>query len=101
MKKKTFLIINSIPNLAEMESFQSYLTQIVGGIKKIGGINMQRFKTVGQIMGNGGIKAIAFFEFTDAQSIKYMYASVDFIALNELLKKAYTQEVDLMICETL
>ena len=35
------------------------------------------------------------------QSIKDMLASEDFNALNELRKKAYKQEVDLMICETL
>ena len=98
---KTFLIINAVPNMDEMPSFQSYLTQIVGVITKFGGSNMQRFKTVEQIMGQGGIKAIAVFEFPDASSIKDMFASDDFNALNELRKKAYKQEVDLMICETL
>jgi uncharacterized protein (DUF1330 family) len=62
---------------------------------------MQRFKTIEQVMGQGGIKAIAVFEFPNAQSIKDMMASEDFNALNELRKKAYKQEVDLMICETL
>ncbi len=98
---KTFLIINAIPNVEDMPSFQSYLSQIVGIITKFGGSNMQRFKTVDQIMGQGGIKAIAVFEFPNAQSIKDMYASEDFNSLNELRKKAYKQEVDLMICETL
>jgi uncharacterized protein (DUF1330 family) len=98
---KTFLVINAIPNMNELPSFQSYLSQIVGIIKKFGGSNMQRFKTVEQVMGNGGIKAIAVFEFPDAQSIKDMMASEDFNGLNELRKKAYSQEVDLMICETL
>lgn len=98
---KTFLIINAVPNPDEMPSFQSYLTQIVGVITKFGGSNMQRFKTVEQIMGQGGIKAIAVFEFPDAKAIKDMFTSDDFNALNELRKKAYKQEVDLMICETL
>jgi len=62
---------------------------------------MQRFKTIEQVMGQGGIKAIAVFEFPNAQSIKDMMASEDFNGLNELRKKAYKQEVDLMICETL
>ena len=52
-------------------------------------------------MGQGGIKAIAVFEFPSAHSIKDMLASEDFNALNDLRKKAYRQEVDLMICETL
>ncbi len=98
---KTFLIINAVPNMEDLPSFQSYLSQIVHIIVKFGGSNMQRFKTVEQIMGQGGIKAIAVFDFPDAQSIKDMFASEDFNALNDLRKKAYTQEVDLMICETL
>lgn len=100
-ENKTFLIINAVPNTDDFPSFQSYLSQIVGIFIKFGGSNMQRFKTMEQIMGNGGIKAIAVFEFPSAQSIKDMYASDDFNALNELRKKAYKQEVDLMICETL
>ena len=62
---------------------------------------MQRWKTVEQVMGHGGIKAIAVFEFPSAQSIKNMMESEEFNALNDLRRKAYKQEVDLMICETL
>jgi uncharacterized protein (DUF1330 family) len=98
---KTFLIVNAVPNTDDMASFQSYLSQIVGIFIKFGGSNMQRFKTTEQVMGHGGIKAIAVFEFPNAQAIKDMTASEDFNALNELRKKAYKQEVDLMICETL
>lgn len=86
---KTFLIINAVPNTGDMPSFQSYLSQIVGIIKQYGGTNMQRFKTVEQIMGQGGIKAIAVFEFPNAQAIKEMYAGSEFNALNDLRKKAY------------
>jgi uncharacterized protein (DUF1330 family) len=95
---KTYLIINAVPNTEDLPSFQSYLTQIVGIFMKFGGSNMQRFKTIEQIMGHGGIKAIAVFEFPNAQSIKDMVASEEFNSLNELRKKAYKQEVDLMIC---
>lgn len=98
---KTFLIINAIPNIDDIPSFQSYLSQIVEIIKSFGGSNMQRFKTTEQIMGQGGIKAIAVFEFPNAQAIKDMKNSEDFNALNDLREKAYKQEVDLMICETL
>lgn len=98
---KTFLIVNAVPNTDDMPSFQSYLSQIVVIFMKFGATNMQRFKTVEQIMGHGGIKASAIFEFPDAEAIKNMFASEDFNALNELRKKAYRQEVDLMICETL
>lgn len=99
--KKTFLIVNAIPNIDDMSSFQSYLQQIIGIFAKFGGTGMQRWKTVEQIMGKGGIKAIAVFEFPSTQSIKDMMASEDFNALNDLRKKAYKQEVDLMICENL
>lgn len=98
---KTFLIVNAIPNTDDMQSFQSYLSQIVLIFTKFGGSGMQRWKTTEQIMGQGGIKAIAVFEFPSAESIKEMIASEDFNALNDLRKKAYKQEVDLMICETL
>ncbi len=98
---KTFLIVNAVPNTDDMDSFRSYLSQIVVVFMKFGGSNMQRFKTVEQIMGQGGIKAIAVFEFPNAQAIKDMFASNDFNTLNDLRKKAYKQEVDLMICETL
>jgi uncharacterized protein (DUF1330 family) len=101
MNNKTFLIVNAIPNMDDITSFQSYLSQIIGVFTKFGGSGMQRWKTVEQVMGQGGIKAIAVCEFPSAQSIKDMIASEDFNALNELRKKAYKQEVDLMICETL
>jgi len=52
-------------------------------------------------MGKGGIKAIAVFEFPNAQAVNDMMASKEFISLNDLRKKAYKQEVDLMICESL
>jgi uncharacterized protein (DUF1330 family) len=98
---KTFLIVNAIPNMGDMASFQSYLSQIVGVFQQFGGSGMQRWKTTEQVMGQGGIKAIAVFEFPSAKSIKEMIASEEFNALNDLRKKAYKQEVDLMICETL
>ena len=98
---KTFLVINAIPNTDDMPSFQLYISQIIGIFTKFGGNGMQRWKTTEQVMGQGGIKAIAVFEFPSAHSIKDMLASEEFNALNDLRKKAYRQEVDLMICENL
>jgi uncharacterized protein (DUF1330 family) len=100
-ENKTFLIVNAIPNMDDMDSFQSYISQIIGIFTKFGGNGMQRWKTVEQVMGTGGIKAVAVFEFPDAQAVKDMMASKEFNALNDLRKKAYKQEVDLMICEAL
>lgn len=98
---KTFLIVNAIPNTEDIPSFQAYIAQIIGIFKQFGGTGMQRWKTSEQVMGKCGIKAIAVFEFPSARSIKEMMASEAFNSLNELRKKAYKQEVDLMICETL
>lgn len=101
IEPKTYLIVNAVPNTDDMPSFQSYLTQIIEIFMKFGGSNMQRFKTLEQVMGQGGIKAIAVFEFPNAQAIKDMMVSEEFNSLNELRKKAYKQEVDLMICGNL
>lgn len=100
-ENKTFLIVNAVPNTDDLASFQSYISQIIGIFTKFGGNGMQRWKTTEQVMGQSGIKAIAVFEFPSAQSIKNMIASEEFNALNDLRKKAYKKEVDLMICETL
>lgn len=99
--QKTFLMINAIPNTEDMASFKSYLSQIVGIFEHFGGKGMQRWKTVEQVMGKGGITAMAIFEFPSPQSIKDMMASDSFNALNSLREKAYKQEVDLMICEAM
>ncbi|MBS1625181.1 MAG: DUF1330 domain-containing protein [Bacteroidetes bacterium] len=96
--QKTYLIVNAIPNTDDMPSFQSYLSQIVDIFMQYGASNMQRFRTIEQVMGHGGIKAIAVFEFPNADAIKTMMAGPEFNALNDLRKKAYKQEVDLMIC---
>lgn len=100
-ENKTYLVVNAIPNTDDLASFQSYLSQIVGVFQQYGGSGMQRWKTVEQVMGNGGIKAMAVFEFPSAQSVKDMIAGEAFNSLNELRQKAYRQEVDLMICEAL
>lgn len=99
--QKTFLIINTVPNHEDMESFQLYISKIIPIFMGNGGKGLGRYKTIEQIMGQGGIKATAIFEFPSSQSIKDMIASEPFNALNELRKKAYRQDVDLMICEAL
>jgi uncharacterized protein (DUF1330 family) len=100
-ENKPFLIINAIPNTDDMPSLQSYSSQILGIFTKFGGSSRQRWKITEQVMGRGAIKTIAVFEFPSVQSIKDMLGSEDFNALNELRRKAYTQEVDVMICEPL
>ena len=100
-EQKTYLLVNTIPNMADMASFQLYLSRIVPIFMQFGGQGLGRYRTVEQIMGKGGIKASAVFEFPNAQAIKEMVASKEFNDLNELRQKAYAQEVDLMICEAL
>lgn len=101
VENKTYLIVNAVPNTNDMESFKTYLTQIVDVFKQYGGTNFQRFKTTEQIMGQGGIKATAIVEFPSSEAIHKMFRSDEFNALNDLKKKAYKQEVDLMICDTI
>lgn len=60
---KTFLIVNAIPNMADMASFQSYLSQIVDIFKKFGGSNMQRWKTTEKVMGKVILKQLPFLNF--------------------------------------
>jgi len=100
-EQKTFLLVNAIPNPNDMESFQLYLSKIVPIFMNNGGKMIGRYKTIEQVLGNGGIKASAIFEFPSAEAIKQMIASEAFTDLSELRKKAYTQDVDLMICEAL
>ena len=70
----------AVPNLKDLASFQSYLTQIVGVFKEFGGTNFQRFKTVEQIIGLGGIRAIAMVEFPNSVTIHRRYKSKAFNA---------------------
>jgi uncharacterized protein (DUF1330 family) len=99
-EEKTFLLINTIPNHENMEAFQLYISKIIPLFQSYGGKAIGRYKTLEQVMGDGGIKASAIFEFPGAGSIKEMIAGEEFSSLNELRKKAYKQ-VDLMICEKL
>ena len=92
-ENKTFLIVNAVPNTDDMPSFQSYLSQIVEIFKQFGGTNFQRFKTVEQIMGQGGIKAAAIVEFPDSEAIHKMVASEEFNALNELRKRLINKKL--------
>ncbi len=69
-ESKTFLIVNAVPNTDDMVSFQSYLSQIVGIFKQYGGSGIfNDLKPLTQIMGKGGIKAIAVVEFPSAQAV--------------------------------
>lgn len=50
MSNKTFLIVNAVPNMADITSFQSYISQIVGVFAKFGGSGMQLWETTEQEM---------------------------------------------------
>lgn len=53
-----------------------------------------------QVLGEGGPKASAIFEFPNSQTIKDMIAGEEFNSLNQLCNEAY-KKVDLMICQAL
>ncbi|MFT4727884.1 MAG: hypothetical protein ACI9UN_002382 [Granulosicoccus sp.] len=93
------MIINTVPNTNNIAIFQEYYAQMVELIMKHGGKGMQRFRIVEQVLGVGGVKAAAVFEFPSADAIREMVACKAFTALNDLRAKAFAQVPDLMICE--
>ncbi len=50
MNNKTYLIVNAVPNMEDITSFQSYISQIVGVFAKFGGSVMHRWETTEQVM---------------------------------------------------
>lgn len=95
-----YLVINTIPDPENMEGFQLYLSKIIPIFQSCGGKPVGRWKTEEQILGDGGIKASAVFEFPSAQVIRDMVNGTEFRALDQLRSEAY-KKVDLMICDAL
>lgn len=83
-----------------MEGFKLYLSKIIPIFQQYGGKNLGRYKTLEQVLGEGGPKASAIFEFPNSQTIKDMIAGEEFNSLNQLCNEAY-KKVDLMICQAL
>ena len=79
-----------------MEGFQLYLSKIVPIFMNNGGKIIGRYKTIEQLLGEGGGKAFAIVEFPSTDVVKKMIASNEFNALNELRSQAY-KKVDLML----
>lgn len=93
---KVTLIINAIPNAANMPAVQEYLGKIMPLFMSFGGEKIERYQTIEQLMGNSGIKMTGIFSFPDENKIKEMLASEDFKALSNLRADAFTQ-LDLFI----
>lgn len=99
--KAVFLVINSVPNTDEMEQLKLYSKEIVKVFSAFEGKIVHRYKTVEHLMGNGTIKNVVIVEFPSAEKVKSMRESEAFNALNDLRKKAFKQDVDLMLCESM
>lgn len=99
MTDNKYLIINAIPNAQNMEDFQMYLSKIVPLFIENGGEKIDRYKTIKQLMGIGGVIMFGIFKFPSIDVIEEMMASDEFNDLNELRSRAFSQ-LDLMVCET-
>jgi len=97
---KTFLLINAIPNPEKMAGLQQYLQGIMPIFMSHGGVPVGRFKTVEQLVGEGGIKMTAIIAFPNADAIKEVVASEAFKALAPLRSEVFNQ-LDLMVCESM
>jgi uncharacterized protein (DUF1330 family) len=97
--KNIYLIVSAIPNSNDVFSYNSYVFQIAGVFNLYGAVNVNRYRTIEQIMGNSGAQTTAIFTFPNVQAIKDMMASEEFNALNELREKAFSKMVDYIICE--
>ena len=95
-EEKVFLIISAIPNPDNMEGFQLYLSKIMPIIMSNGGKIVGRYKTIEQLMGEGGPKVTAMVEFPSAETVKKMIAGDEFNALKELRAETF-KKMDLML----
>lgn len=85
----------------EMEALKMYSQEIVRVFSAFEGKIVQRFKKLEALMGKGNIQNVVVVEFPNPESVKAMCASEAFLALADLRKKAFLQEVDLMLCEAM
>lgn len=99
MSDNIYLIINAIPNSNNMQDVQNYLSKIVPLFITNGGEKIERYKTIIQVMGNGGVMMFGVFKFPSINVVEKMMSGEEFNALSELRSKAFKQ-LDLMICET-
>lgn len=86
-----FLIMTAIPNPDKMEVVQAYLSQIMPVLMAGGGKPVGRYRVTNQIVGEGGPKMVALFEFSDEKSIADMIAGDAFNALADLREDAFLQ----------
>jgi uncharacterized protein (DUF1330 family) len=94
-----YLIVSAIPNPNDVFSYNSYVFQIAGIFNLYGAVNVNRYRTIEQILGTSGVQTTAIFTFPSIQAIKDMMASNEFNALNDLREKAFSKMVDYIICE--
>ena len=97
-EEKAFLVINAFPEPENMAGFQMYLSKIMPILEDAGRNSLGRYRTVEQVMGEGGPRISAVVEFPSAEVIKNMIEGEEFNSLSQLRAEAF-KKLDLMICQ--
>ena len=92
------LVIDAIPDIAQFEAVIACFAKITAVFEGHGATDLQRLRTVQQVIGDAEVMATAIFEFPDSVSIDRALASADFSALGETRDQVY-KVFSLRICE--
>ncbi len=99
-EEKAFLVINAVPNPENMAGFQMYMSKIMPILENAGGKTLGRYRTVEQVVGEGGPRVTGIVEFSSSEVIKNMIAGEEFNSLAQLRGEAFAR-LDLMICQAM
>jgi uncharacterized protein (DUF1330 family) len=94
---KATLVISAILNKANMAELPQYMGAIGPIFMKNGGTPVGRYKGIEQLAGEQGPEIVSIFDFPNAEVIKAMYDSEEFIALADLRGRIFTK-LNLTIC---
>lgn len=97
---KSYLVINAIPYAEKAGQVMNYLSQIMPIFAANGGRPVGRYRTVDQLIGDGGPTQMAVFEFASDTTVKDMLAGEDFKSLSDLRDEIF-ERLDLMLCAPL
>jgi len=92
-----YLVVTSIPKPDKEAQIQEYVSRITPLLIGAGGEPIGRYRTIEQLGGEGGPKAVSSMKFANADAIKAAFATDEFKALGALRDDAFSR-VDQMIC---
>lgn len=99
-EEKAFLVINAIPNPENMDAFQEYMSKIMSVLANAGGKTLGRYRTIEQVVGEGGPRVSGLVEFPNAGAIKDLIAGEEYNSLSQIREKAF-KRLDLMISQAM